>query len=566
MEHLNRTRETTKLVAPQPTGIINDPSSNNLDPSKPSAVIRAEAEAIGEACVEAALSTPVDLNFGQSPYSELRIRRIEGQAAQDAQGAANASVSQGVADLATSSLDPGTRRLAQSAQGTIPGHPELDAQVLHHKSIVAGVDAISNPTPAQKQNRANAQRALERIGREYKPAGKIGSTLRFAGGKRGGGFRDSRAQQTARKARRIMEQNPGMYSTSRTAAAVGTKGASAKEDRRTSEKERARPENQVSTKGAVFFDENGRKFVVIDTEQQAVQAFRPVNIDKRPPTSTEVDLDKSAKVDSVYSEPILEDVYYNTAPPGQPKNLEVMPRGALQPDGSAFQGLPHIKGSYDGNMYYADGTLIEPGGQVEIDLPFTGQVPLGAEKAQQYTDPKTGALRIKYKAPILSPDSFLPGEDRVIVKPLLTPAEAIQAFVGGGANNPEFDASLLEKQNIALSTLADRLIRGEIEMIRKEGRKRKQKKKAEKERQEILEDHLVFEATKYFTPAELLPPHDRTIPSGHFARYTHRDDIGETERAARWDHYISYIARVRHQALVSGGTEKRRTQVRGTRA
>jgi hypothetical protein len=562
MEHLNQTRETTSLVALPPTGIINNPSSNSIDPSKPPADIRTEAEAIGEACVEAALSTAVDLNLGQSPYSELRTRRMEGQAAQAAQDAANASVAQGVADLATSSLDPGTRRMAQSARGTIPGHPELDAQVLHHKSIIAGVDAVSNPTPTQKQNRANAQKALKRIKKEYEQAGKVSSIVRFAGGKRGGGFRDSRAQQTAHSARRTMEQNLGMYSTLRTAGAVGTKGISAKGDEKTSEKERERPENQVSTKGAVFVDKNGRKFVVIDTEQQAVQAFRPVNTDKRPPTSTKVDLDKSAEVDPVYSEPILEDVYYNTAPPGQPKNLEVMPRGALQPDGSAFQGLPHIKGSYDGNMYYSDGTLIESDGQVEIDLPFTGQLPLGAEKAQQYTDPITWAPRIKYRAPILSPGSFLPGEDRVIVKPLLTPAEAIQAFVGGGANNPEFDASLLEQQNIALSTLADRLIRGEIEIIRSE----RQRRKTEKERRKILEEHLVFEATKYFTPAELLPPHDRTIPSGHFARYTHRDDVGETERAARWDHYISYIARVRHRALVSGRTEKSKTQVRGTRA
>jgi hypothetical protein len=537
MEHLNPSRSTYTSVAPPPTGILNNLSENGIDPGKPPDEITTLANELGQACVTAAFLTPVGLNLGTTTYSNLRTEKIEGQVAREVRVGNTSAVNAEVNNLAATSLDPAIRDIASEAGKLIPKQPQLTPAVLKLQSEIEAIKASSragNAGPAVKQQLREKQKALDRLRREHK---RMSFSTR------------TRAEKTTRRARKSMQE--GVNNPTRIAHLTGTDQRSKVRDWQRGQKEANDSANQVSTKGAILII-NGRKHVVVDTKPQPVQAFRPDRTDRRSSSLSDPILDRSAvpSPDGGF----LHDVYINTAPPGQPLRLISMPRGAIQPGGTAYQSLTGTPSS-DGNLYYRDGAQVVPSESVEFDIPYpaTGILPLGADQGKEYTNPATGEKRLKYSAPVQSEQSFVKEEDEVVLQPLLSGAEAIQALVGNIAGQPEFDETLLKQVNMRLSELEHDLSAGDIQPI-----KNRKRKKA-------LKESLIFKPSDTATPPELRPPHDTIKQTGHFSRYTHQGGNPETTRAKRWDEYIKIVTEIRHRTMQQSGADKAKNKVRRTR-
>jgi len=583
MEHLSIHRQDEQPIATPPTGIVrsrhnaqqngipltenipqfNPDGSPVIDPAtgtqatieriRTNQEIGEDGAYMGELLVEASFQTPVSLDTGSAAYLEQRNEQSEEEIAQIRKEAMDHERQAQLELVRHASSDP----LEREAAGMALDHLDDPSMLPAYKtkaSYLLKVREDLNRNPKSKHLRQEVTRlerelfAMSYMSRAprperpwWQPVARVKSGI----------------QKVQKGARKSMEAT----GTSRTHIAdnLGTGGKRTNantevnnwQERRRLNRESSLPENLVSAKGTIIQTREevfgripelhllaDRRYVVIDTISQHAQAFRP-NLNPINPT-TEVTPGQDGA---------LHTIFINVAPVGQTPILKPVPRDSLRNGGTAHQFLHNGDIGYgestDGRFYYEDGVPINMNAKTTVDIPMGISLPPNTGKVSyvDIPDPLNPGLTVRVQraeVPVVSDDSFSPGEDLVVLRPLLTGAEAFDRIVIGA----EVDDALLQDVIIRLSDLTSFLYNQEIGVISNQ-----------RDREDILQNHLIFHSEAPGSPADgLRSPLDEAEDAGHFRRYHHTDP--RTQREIRQQNYLHLINTVRHQALTAGRQSK----------
>jgi hypothetical protein len=594
MEHLSNVRQEHHLIDTPPTGIIRtrhnaqqngiaitedvpqfnpdgtplmDPATGNqvtIERPRTDQEIANDGAYMGRLLVDASFQTPVSLDAGSPAYVEQRNEHSEEELAQIRKDAMNHERLNQLNAIRHTSSDPLQREAAGMAidhlddPSMAPAYKAKATQLLKSRE-----DLSRNPRSRHlRQEVTRLERELSDMSymsraprperQWWQPVVRVKSGIQ-------------KAQKGARKS---MEST----GTSRThiADTLGTGGTRTNANRqinnwlenRRFNRESRLPENLVSAKGSIIqtteevFGRNpelhllaDRRYVVMDTVSQYAQAFRPTD-----PAGT-VPIPMAPHPINTQAAPgqdgFLHTIYINVAAPGHPILLKPVPRDHTRVGGTAHQHLHNGDIGYgestDGRFYYEDGVPINMEAQTTVDLPMGAIPPANAGKVSyaDIPDPLNPGATVRVQrveVPVISEDSFSPGEDLVILRPLLTGAEAFDRVVRGA----ELDDLLLHDVVIRLSDLTSFLYNQEIGVI-----------SSQNDREEILQSHLIYHDEDAHSPTDgLRSTLDETVDTGHFRRYQHLDQDARTSREIRQQDYLQFISAVRHRALTAGRQSK----------
>ncbi len=511
-EHLSKVPIIDQFVAPYPMGIEANPGPNGIDPSLPPDVIEARAYQMGHIVVTACLNTMVNTNLGEESYTELEIEGLlEARAAEiteqrhlDEEGL--------LSTIATTSGDT-TRRDAAESTLSDGIDPQFRDQYYDNQRKIEELESLGrgNLTPAMKANLSRLRQEQRILKRQHSTSDKF-PTFR--------GFSQRRRDLGARKGLKMLGKSEAQI-----ADIMEERGdhkglrhrRQSKETQKRGEAEDEQTRNIISRKGVVIELGDGRKHVVADVLPTPAQGFKVIG---RSTTG-----DPIFETDPITGYEVLHDLYLPELDKktGRPKidpatgrviiKMATNPTTGLLEKVTAPRDDPHLRSGHD-----------KTSGGIVANGPFF------------YED----GSPVHSKS--ISADSFKPTDDRVILKPLLSGAEAVEALVKGTGSGIE-----LTDKHITLGHLV-RHVRANPQAVL-----------SESTRTALLENHLIFAGSNGFTNPTLRPPFDIIEDTGHFERFDYVDPV--TTRKAR----IRQQTELYGVERINSGRKKKRYKERDAR-
>lgn len=470
-EHLSTSPVIEKNVAIYPRGIEANPGPNGVTPTK-------TADYIGSVVATACLNdTPVTTELGQEAYSELQIEGFLEQRARELSENRYQQEEVALTNIALASGDQ-TRRSAATRTLALEIDSDLRDKYYDNQRTIEELEALGKKglTPPMRANLSKLKREQRLIERRNSSSTRAKSIR---------GFFRRRDDLKARKGGELIGVGEAQLS-----ALLEDRGNHRGlrhsrfnkqiEKRGLSEDEQIR--NIVGRKGVVVQLEANRRYVVSDILPTPAQGFKVIGTAPDGKPIFETDRRGQCVLHDLYLPEIDEKT-------GRPKidhsTGKIVIKEARNPLTGRLEKVtaprddPHLRTGHD-----------KTSGEITTKGPFF------------YEDGSS------VHSQAVSGDSFKPTDDRVVLKPLLSGAEAIRVLVEGRDSGIS-----LKDKHVTVGALSDFAQRNPQTVVSDEARI------------ELLENHLVFSKSDRHTNPNLRPDYDITKRTGHFERFSYTDPV-----------------------------------------
>lgn len=482
-EHLSSVPVIDQIVAPYPMGIEANPGPNGIDPSLPPDIIKARASQMGHIVVTVCLNTPVNTELGEKSYSELDIERLlEARAAQITED--RHIVEWDILDTIEATSGDNARRDAAKTTREDRIEPQFQDQYYDNQRKIEELESLGKRslTPGMRANLSRLRQEQRILRRQHSPSDRIPTFRRIS---------QRRRDRSAREGLKMLGKSEAQIADIMEGEGNRRGLRDRRESRETRRRERAEDEqtrNIISRKGVIIMLEDGRRHVIADVLPTPAQGFKFLGIDP----AGEPIFDKDPAGKEILHDLYLPEIDKKTGRPKiDPATGRIVVKQALNPATGLMERVtaprddPHLRSGHDktsggivakGPFCYADGTPVH--------------------------------------SKSISSDSFNPTDDRVVLKPLLSGAEAVEALVKGvGSGIRLTDKHITLGHLVRYVTVNPRTVESEAT------------------RKALLESHLIFKKPDSFTSSALRPPFDNTRGTGYFEKFNYVDPV--TTRKAR---------------------------------